>query len=105
MKRVRYKTRRARLEAAIERAIALLDQLDADPDLEPSLGSMSCVGSLNPDAQMAFNRPQWDQERWARGGADDDREDEHDGIEPDNDVEPPNQPPVGDIAWRGEQLR
>jgi len=28
-------TRRQQLEAAIERALALLDSLDGDPDLEP----------------------------------------------------------------------
>jgi hypothetical protein len=33
----RRRTRRERLEAAIEKAIALLDQLDGDPDLECSL--------------------------------------------------------------------
>ena len=32
--------RRARLVDAIEKAIALLDQLDGDPDLEPSLSDV-----------------------------------------------------------------
>ncbi|MBP6010624.1 MAG: hypothetical protein KBA31_00205 [Alphaproteobacteria bacterium] len=87
----RRKSLRDRLEAAIERAIALLDQLDGDADLEPSLGSRSCVGStLSP---LGIDPAQYDQRRWATGSTDD-REDEHDGHEPDDDSEHFAQPPV-----------
>ena len=63
--------------AAIEALVAILDGLEPDPDLEPSLGAQD---------------PAWegtDQELWAQQGNTDDREgDEHDGREPDVDDEP-----------------
>jgi len=42
---------RARLENAIEKAIALLDELDGDPDLEPSLGYQPWVHAQGWGAQ------------------------------------------------------
>jgi hypothetical protein len=59
------------LEAAVEEALALLDALDGDPDLEPSLaqlGSRRWPGA--PPAEL-------------------DLEEEHDGREPGEDEEPP----------------
>jgi hypothetical protein len=78
----------------IERLIALLDRLDPDPDLEdneldgpdtdlePSLGSVE--QHPHPDAHSVAKG---NQERWSQGayGSEHemDREDEHDGREPD----------------------
>ncbi len=68
--------RRALAETALERALdavqavlEVLDTIDGDPDLEPSLSS---VGASSPVL---------DQSRWAQGRRDD-AEDEHDGREP-----------------------
>ena len=66
----RKRSARVKLEIAIEKAIALLDRIDGDADLEPSLGSTSCIGALGPQSQ----------EHWAAGSSDD-LEDEHDGRE------------------------
>lgn len=87
----RKHSRRERLELAIEKAIALLDQIDGDPDLEPSLSSSTCVGAggginrlVSPDtaffAQHFDGGSRWSQENWASGSRDD-LEDEHDGRE------------------------
>jgi hypothetical protein len=89
-KRIAKDTRRA-IEAAVEQhltavdgLLALLDLFDGDADLEaseplePSLGSMLCVGAiLAANPALGF-----DQRRWALG-SNDDREDEHDGREHD----------------------
>jgi hypothetical protein len=75
----RRKSRRQRLEQAIERAIDLLDELDGDPESEPSLGSSSCVGPLEGWIDIDGR---WSQEFWASGSRDD-LEDEHDGREHD----------------------
>ena len=40
MKPLTRRSRWQRLEAAIEKAIELLDQIDGDPDLEPSLADV-----------------------------------------------------------------
>lgn len=53
--RPRIASLRERLEAAIQRAIELLDQLDGDPDNEPSLSASSAI---------------W-QGAWAQGEGDD----------------------------------
>lgn len=81
-------TLRRRIEAAIEKLIATLDVAEPDPDLEtepehdedggddePSLGSLEVVY----------------QATWGRGDSDD-RENEHDGREPDADFEPDTSP-------------
>ena len=71
----RKHSRRERLELAIEKAIALLDQIDGDPDLEPSLSSSTCVGAggginrlVSPDtaffAQHFDGGSRWSQENW-----------------------------------------
>lgn len=62
--RKRYPTRRARLEAWIERAIDLLDSLDGDAELEPSLGSVNSSANYCTAGDQLF---------WT-GGANDDRE-------------------------------
>ena len=56
--------RRAALEAAVAAAIALLDAMDGDADLEPTLGA--------PEATLGVMRPgrlvrAMDQRRWAQG--------------------------------------
>lgn len=51
----------------IERALALLDEADKDPDLEPSLGAPEVdfpIGRWLPDRNACGS-----QRRWARGGA------------------------------------
>lgn len=102
---------RAQLEALIEQAIETLDRLDGDADQEPeeggacevedmrpsmsfkvgaleddepSLGSLTCVGSCSPEAngQIGFSQIAWS----AGNGLD--LEEEHDGSEPDVDDEP-----------------
>lgn len=57
---------RAQLEDAVERALSVLDMLDGDPDLEPSLG-------VSPN--------------WPFGLISDDRELDESDLEPDNDDE------------------
>jgi hypothetical protein len=81
-------SRRAQLEAAIDQAIELLNSLDGDADLEPTIAALTCVGSCAPGAngQIGFS-----QVGWARGD-NDESEDEHDGIEPDTDEEDWRQP-------------
>jgi len=71
------KPRRQRIEDALERLedlrgrlIARLDAMDGDPDLEPFLSATDLI----------------DQRLWSLGGATD-KEDEHDGCEPDVDDE------------------
>jgi hypothetical protein len=85
---------RRSVEAAIEQLIALIDSIDGDADfehggdLEPSLGALErhpqCI-----EGTWRY-RPCHDrdgaQARWA-GGSCDDRENEHDGREPDVDNE------------------
>lgn len=73
--------RRLMLEAAVERLLSAVDgvladlnALDGDPDLEPSLAGLNLTGQYG------------DQRHYARG-APDEREDEHDGREPDVDDE------------------
>ena len=64
--------------AAVEALTAFLDVADGDENLEPSLGSLELTF---PGAdQRSFN-----QERWAVG-ANDDRENEFDGREPDDEA-------------------
>jgi hypothetical protein len=63
---------RARLEALIERAIAALDELDGDPDLEPEV---DCCAAGDDDPQ--YEAPS---RAWAIGSEDD--------AEPDADFEP-----------------
>lgn len=80
---------RERIEATIEAMIAMLDELEGDPDLEPDthdepdVDAEPSLGALEPSVCAS-------QEHWAQGdthhGAD--LEDEHDGLEPDADEEP-----------------
>jgi hypothetical protein len=50
----RKKSRRQRLEQAIEKAIELLDQIDGDPDLEPSLAFTDARMGL-PGVQLGYD--------------------------------------------------
>ena len=43
MAHLTIKSPRAAIESEIERLIGLLDAIDGDPDLEPSLGSTACA--------------------------------------------------------------
>lgn len=63
---------RARMEAAVEHLLALLDALDGDPDEEPILGSPEIGLTRNfqtPDG--AWHQMPMTQERWVAGGFDD----------------------------------
>ena len=66
-------------QAAIDGLIAFLDTADGDTDLEDGADDEPSIGSLTscstPDNQGS----------WAWGG-DDDREDEHDGAEPEREL-------------------
>jgi hypothetical protein len=83
---------RGEIEAEIERLIGILDALDDDPDLEPSLGdngsrllSNDWVDLEGSDADEEPSLGSCDaifsQGAWSFGGMDD-FEDEHDGREP-----------------------
>jgi hypothetical protein len=74
----RRKSRRQRLEQAIERAITLLDEIDGDPDLEPSLAGYQPY--LHRDGRIECL----------------DLEDEHDGREYDF-----PRPPKGYVDYEG----
>jgi hypothetical protein len=75
---------RRRIEEAVERMIAALDEIDATAeDLEPSLGS----SETHPSPYYTTNDASDHQEGWSRGRRDD-REEEHDGAEPDVEDEP-----------------
>lgn len=108
----------ARLEALADEIIALLDELQGEPDLEPVLGALE----LSPHFTTQAFREGLDQRRWAdtgdvdereptdddepslgsldscgstfpkvdrwAGGGSSDLEDEHDGREPEDDSEP-----------------
>ncbi len=83
---------RKALADAVEAFVALLDQIDADADLEednPPEDDAPCedVGDNEPSlgAPGTFFFP--DQRHWAEG-ADDDREDEDEQLEPGGDEEP-----------------
>lgn len=52
MKRSKRKSRRERLEDAIEKAIALLDAVDGDPELEPSLGWTEYGGGMRCNTDL-----------------------------------------------------
>lgn len=92
--------RRALAEQALERAmdavqavLEVLDTLDGEADAEPSLGApearVQCSELFGRSGFFQTYMPgqHLDQRDWARGGLDD-REDEHDGREPDVDDEP-----------------
>lgn len=68
------------VESQIDLLICLLDTLDADPDLEPSLGFST--GGHRPEDQ-----PQEGDALHLYWDAGDDHEDEHTGEEPDVDAE------------------
>jgi hypothetical protein len=73
----------AEIQTHLDAADALIGSLDArdgDPDLEPSLGSLDRY-------RATYGNPGGDQTGWAFGNRDE-REDEHDGLEPDVDDEP-----------------
>jgi hypothetical protein len=91
--------RRRRIEEAVERMIQALDEIDGDDDLEPSLGSSETHPS--PGFYYTTNDRSDHQEGWSRGRRDD-REEEHDGREPDVDDEPgvDNEPALG---WTDEE--
>ncbi|HWM48539.1 MAG TPA: hypothetical protein VNR11_16660 [Xanthobacteraceae bacterium] len=82
---------RQEAEAEIERLLDLLDQIEGDPDLEPSLASPEMPDFVMSSFLTYGDPAEFSQERWAKGGADD-REDEHDGREPD---EADNEPSLG----------
>lgn len=63
---------RRQIEAHVDALIDLLDTLDADPDLEPSLGF----------TESHYNPTQIGTDYSANANAGDDREDEHNGAEP-----------------------
>lgn len=73
-------TRQA-VEAQIDLLIDLLDQIEPDPDLEPSLGFSN--GGYRPEDQ-----PQEGNSFHSYWDAGHDHEDEHDGAEPSEDSEP-----------------
>lgn len=90
---------RAQVEAVIEHLIALLDTLDGDADAEPILGSLEAQVSVpwggmhwwpSPVLCSAggreFRTRDGSQSRWGASSIAD-LEDEHDGREPDEDVE------------------
>lgn len=79
---------RRAIEAELDRMIELLDALDGDPDLEPSLGAPEVLSRLCIWSQVDTGTSQLN---WARGNSED-LEDEHDGTEPDDDREP-------DLGW------
>lgn len=74
--RQRVRELRRRIAERIEADIALLDALDSDPDLEPSLGSPEPLGSnfrfVAPDGAVYYAD---DQARWAAGNTDDQEHD------------------------------
>jgi hypothetical protein len=70
---------RQRIADEIERLLALLDAADGDPDMVPSLGSLDRT-------EACYHRGGANQLFWSAGSSDD-REDEHDGSEPDVDDE------------------
>ena len=95
--------RRERIEAAVDGLLQLLDAIDADPDLEPSMSALTELGvpsgawdecEDNHDAEHEDGEPSlgWTatnkQLGWPWYGDTDEREDEHDGCEPDVDNEP-----------------
>lgn len=74
---------RQRLEAAIERAVAILDNLDGDPDSEPSLSA-------------GVPRPWTDQRDWIEGATDDREE----ACEDEGAVTGDNEPDMdADCSW------
>jgi hypothetical protein len=86
---------RRRIAAAVDALIALLDQIDGDTDLEEDDppeddAPQEDVGDEEPSLGSLYGTALGErrsQNRWADGAADD-REDEHDGREPDVDHEP-----------------
>ncbi|ODM71658.1 hypothetical protein A6X20_06865 [Bradyrhizobium elkanii] len=110
---------RRRAETAIDYLLLLLDRIDGDPDLEdgadlePSLAALERHPECIP-GESWLNAPyrtrDGAQTVWSKGIRDD-REDEHDGAEPDVDDEPSGdegEPSLGsfdrainqDHAWR-----
>lgn len=87
------------LEALIEAAIARLDEIDGDPDIEDGADDEPDLGrpeGMRQSAGYAGRDGEWslgswsicvDQEFWGMGSVGD-VEDEHDGAEPDCDAEP-----------------
>jgi len=55
---------RTRVEAAIEALVALLDDVDGDPDLEPSLG-YNCYGGDDRELDTSDDEPSLG---WTRDG-------------------------------------
>ena len=84
--RQRLHALRAQIEAELERMIDLLDAIDGDPDLEPSLGSVAPghVDEAEPDTDL---EPSLCWTSTYAHGSDQDLEEEHDGREPDEDFE------------------
>lgn len=68
---------RQRVEQAIEALLLLLDVIDGDPDLEPSLGAPEAAlpNSLRYVGTILVGTSQ---ERWAAGADDEEEEEEHD---------------------------
>lgn len=87
---------RRRLEAAIERMIDVLDQLDLDPDLEPDNEDEPSLGALETEMPrstgwMAERNRYGSQTGWSRGGSNDYEDD-------------PAEMGLGDAGGLAEQL-
>jgi hypothetical protein len=68
---------RERIEAAIESLLALLDTIDADADLEPSLGAPE-VGLPDVIGFVPNRFRSTSQERWSDGLGEEEQEEQHD---------------------------
>ncbi len=86
---------RQEAEQEVERLLTFLDWLDGDPDLEPNIGSVSCIsptgisfeglglGRQDEPRVYANRDPCWDQTHWAGSDATaDEREADGDDREP-----------------------
>ncbi|WGR67847.1 MULTISPECIES: hypothetical protein [unclassified Bradyrhizobium] len=91
--------------------IDFLDQLEADPDLEPSFGSVAYgygpgADECEPDdaePSLGSLDRAMDQVRWAMGACDD-AEHEHDGREPEDREDDPAEAGVADFEGLLEQI-
>lgn len=85
---------RKRIERVVEKLIAALDAAEPDPDLEPTFGHLPPGGideAEGPDVELepslGFLEGTIQSTSIINSGLDGDREDEHDGREPDDDLE------------------
>lgn len=100
--RQRLHALRAQIEAELERMIDLLDAIDGDPDLEPTMGFVAhgFVDEAEPDADF---EPSLGWTSTYAHGSDQDLEDEHDGREPDEDFEDADDNGIADHGGLQEQ--